>query len=333
MNAVLFGLCNVVSYLLNVAIGTTFSCGLIDFLLLGVLPGNAKTSWIWVIPIGLVFAAIYYFVIDWSIKKFDLKTPGREDSNIEVKIDAIKEDASELIVSGLGGKDNIVHYDCCATRLRVDIVDKALVSESELKSTGALGIMMQDKAVQVIYGPAVNHVKEKLDNYYLKNDNSIFIKTPLIGKYIKLEDVPDQAFATKTLGDGIAIDPDDPYVYAPSNGKIAFLYPTKHAIGFECDNGISLLIHLGIDTVELKGEGFEALVKQGDVVSQGTKLIKMDLDFLRANAKSIISPIIVSELDSSKKIQMADAIVFSTLIIVLLVKPTGLLGKKIHEKV
>ena len=303
-NAVMFGLSNITTYLMNVTIGSTFSCGLIDFLLFGVLPGNSKTSWVLIIPIGLVFAAIYYFVFNWAIKKFDLKTPGREDTSFKVKINAIDDDASELIVIGLGGKENIVHYDCCATRLRVDIANKSLVNESVLRSTGALGVMIQDKAVQVIYGPAVNHVKEKLDNYYLKNEGSVIIESPLIGKYVKLEDVPDQAFATKSLGDGIAVDPDDPYVYAPSNGKIAFLFPTKHAIGFECDNGISLLIHLGIDTVELKGKGFEALVKQGDVVTQGTRLIKMDLEYLKNNSKSIISPIIVSDLDKNKKVEI-----------------------------
>lgn len=305
INCVLYGISNVIVYLFNITIGTTFSCGLIDLLFLGILPGNSKTSWLLLIPIGLVFGALYYFVFDFAIKKFDLKTPGREVFNTEVKINAIEQDASELIISGLGGKENILHYDCCATRLRVDIVNKRMISESELKNTGALGVMVKDQAVQVVYGPGVNHVKEKLDDYYASGDDgSILIRSPLIGKYVPLEKVPDQAFSSKVLGEGVAIEPDDPYVYAPANGKVVFIYPTKHAIGFLCDNGVSLLIHLGIDTVELKGKGFEALVNQGDVVSLGTRLIKMDLNFLTANSKSMISPVLISDLDPNKRVEI-----------------------------
>ena len=305
INSICYGLSNVLMYVFDVTIGTTFSCGVIDLLLLGVLPGNSKTSWLLLIPIGICFFFIYYFVFNFAIKKFDLKTPGREDYAVEVKVDALKQDASDLIISALGGLDNITNYDCCATRLRVDIVDSKIVSESELRNTGALGIMLKDTAVQVIYGPGVYVVKEKLDEYIKAGgDGALLIRSPLVGKYVPLEEVPDEAFASKTLGEGIAVEPDDPFVYAPSDGKVIFIYPTKHAIGFLCDNGISLLIHLGMDTAELKGKGFTALVNQGDEVKLGTKLIKLDLDFLRTNAKSIISPIIISDLDSNKEVKI-----------------------------
>ncbi|MDO4941076.1 MAG: glucose PTS transporter subunit IIA [Erysipelotrichaceae bacterium] len=305
VHSICYGISNVAMYLLNVTVGSTFSDGFIDLFLLGILPGNQKTSWLYIIPIGLIFFAVYYFVFNFAIKKFDLKTPGREEFGNDIKVNAIEQDASDMIVSGLGGIENIVSYDCCATRLRVDVVDGSLVSDSELKNTGALGIMKKETAVQVIYGPMVGIVKEKLEKYINSGgDGSILIRSPLVGKFIPLEEVPDEAFATKTLGEGIAVEPDDPYVYAPADGKIIFIYPTKHAIGFMCDNGVSLLIHLGMDTAELKGEGLEALVQQGDNVKLGTKIIKMDLNFLKKKAKTLISPVIVSDLSPSKKIEI-----------------------------
>ena len=165
--------------------------------------------------------------------------------------------------------------------------------------------MKKDNAIQVIYGPGVNLVKDKLDEYIKSGgDGSILIRSPLVGKYVPLTEVPDDAFASKVLGEGIAVEPDDPFVYAPADGKVIFIYPTKHAIGFICDNGISLLIHIGMDTAELKGKGIEAFVKQGDIVKLGTPLVKMDLDFLRSNTKSIISPIIISDLDKDKTVEV-----------------------------
>lgn len=305
VHSLCYGLSNAVLYIFNVTIGTTFSNGFIDFLLLGILPGQAKTSWLFIIPVGLVFFAIYYFMFDFAIRYFDLKTPGREDYGNEVKVDAVDQDASDLIVSALGGIENIVSYDNCATRLRVDVVDSNLISDSELRNTGALGIMKQPTAVQVIYGLEVRRVKEKLDEYIKSGgDGAVLIRSPLVGNYVPIEQCPDKAFASKVLGQGIAVEPDNPYVYAPSDGRVMFVYPTKHAIGFICNNGISLLIHIGCDTADLKGKGIESYVKQGDTVKLGTKLIKMDLDYLRSNASSIVSPVVISDLDPDKEIQI-----------------------------
>lgn len=305
VHSLCYGVSNVLLYLFNVTIGTTFSNGFIDYLLLGILPGQSKTSFLFLIPVGIVFFIIYYFGFDFAIRYFDLKTPGREDYGNEIKISAIDEDASDLIVSALGGIDNIVKYDNCATRLRVDVIDSSLVSDSELRNTGALGVMIQPTAVQVIYGTNVRIVKEKLDKYIESGgDGAILIRSPLIGNYIPIEKCPDLAFASKALGIGVAVEPDNPYVYAPSDGKIIFVYPTKHAIGFMCNNGISLLIHIGMDTADLKGKGIKALVKQGENVKLGTKIVEMDLDFLRTNAKSIISPIVISDLDPNNDVEI-----------------------------
>lgn len=303
-HSILSGLSNVCLYLLNVGVGCTFSDGLIDLLLLGILPGNAKTSWIYIILVGIVVGFVYYFVFDFAIKKYDLKTPGREDINNEVKINAVEGDASELIAMGLGGKRNIVSVDCCATRLRVVVKDGGLVSEAELKNTGSLGIVRKDTNIQVIYGTKVNIVKDKLEDYLASANHNVLLRTPIVGKYIKLEEVPDEAFASKTMGDGVAVEPVEDTVYAPDNGTIEFIYPTKHAIGFRTDSNIYVLIHIGLDTVNLKGEGFTQLVNVGDKVSVGTPIMKLDLDYLRKNAKSLISPIIITELQDDEKLEI-----------------------------
>lgn len=305
IHCLLSGISTAIMYLLNVGVGCTFSSGLIDLTLFGILPGNSKTSWIYVVIVGIVFAIIYYFVFDFAIKKFDVKTPGREEIDIQTKIDALKQDASELIVSGLGGKENIVSLDCCATRLRVEVKDPKGISESDLRNTGALGFINKGTGIQVIYGPGVNIVKSRIEDYLgTDHHDSLLVRSPLIGKYYKLEDVPDEAFSKKLIGDGIAVDPDDEYVYAPADCTVEVLFPTLHAIGLKTKDGINILIHLGIDTVELKGKGFEALVKQGDEVKLGTQLIKMDLNYLRKNAKTMISPIIITDLSKDKKLEV-----------------------------
>lgn len=310
VHALLTGLGAIALYLTNVGVGVTFSTGLIDLLLLGVLPGNAKTGWLAIIPIGILFSVVYYFVFDFAIRKFDLKTPGRESDASIIKINASKEDASDLILNGLGGINNISELDCCATRLRVTVKNPLLISEAELKNTGASGVVIKQNGIQVIYGPRVNVIKDKLEEYMKNTNGSVLLRTPIVGKYIKLEDVPDEAFSTRQVGDGIAIDPTDPIVYAPDDGVVEFVFPTKHAIGFRCDNGLALLIHLGINTVELKGQGFESFVKEGDRVTMGTALIKMDLDFLRKNVKSMASPVLITELPEDKKIEIvADEII------------------------
>lgn len=305
VNSVLYGLSNVILYLLNITIGSTFSNGLTDLILLGVLPGNSKTSWVLLIPVCIGFFLLYYFIFDFSIRTFNIKTPGREEYKTDIKVNAIGANASDLIISGLGGRDNIVTFDCCATRLRVEVKDPRKISESELRNTGSLGIFRKDTAIQVVYGPGVNLVKEKLVKYLQTDNNeSILVRTPLVGKYVKLEDVPDEAFASGSVGKGVAVDPENENVYAPADGRVTFITKTKHAIGFRCNNGISLLIHLGIDTVNLEGKGFETLVKEGEAVRLGTPLIKMDLEYLRNNAKSMICPVIVTDLDEDRIVEI-----------------------------
>ena len=177
-----------IAHILNIAVGLTFSGGLLDFFLFGILQGNEKTSWMRVIPVGILYFFLYYFIFKFMIKKFDFKTPGREDDDVETKLytkadvnarkeaqsDGVaSEDAmSEAITKGLGGKKNISDVDCCATRLRCTVHDAARVSDGILKATGASGVVHKGNGVQVIYGPNVTVIKSNLEDYLEKAPNT-----------------------------------------------------------------------------------------------------------------------------------------------------------------
>ena len=296
VQVILAGTAYMIAHILNIAVGLTFSGGLLDFFLFGILQGNEKTSWMRVIPVGILYFFLYYFIFKFMIKKFDFKTPGREDDDVETKLytkadvnarkeaqndGAASEDAmSEAITKGLGGKKNISDVDCCATRLRCTVHDAARVSDGILKATGASGVVHKGNGVQVIYGPNVTVIKSNLEDYLEKAPNTyaeaentptpkeaeptqetkeqkvvdtITVCSPISGLAADLSTAPDEAFAEKMMGDGAVVTPEDPYVRAPEDGEVAFVFDTKHAIGFVTDSGVSLLIHVGIDTVKLKG--------------------------------------------------------------------------------
>lgn len=296
-HAVMSGLSNVCLYLLNFAVGCTFSDGLIDLILLGVLPGNAKTGWLAIFPVGIAIGIIYFLVFYFAIKKFNLKTPGREDeTSFEIAVsDSADPAMCQWIASGLGGISNISSMDCCATRLRCTVKDTALINKEILTATGAMGVVVKEKAVQVIYGPKVNLIKKNMQAY---QEGKVEVHAPASGRVIPLKEVPDEAFSAGTLGPGVAIEPDSPIISAPEDGTVIFVADTKHAIGFMCDNGVSLLIHIGIDTVELGGKGFEQMAEAGAFVKRGDPLMKLDLDYLKKNAPSLITPIVLPELEN-----------------------------------
>lgn len=309
-HAFMCGLCNAVQYALNFAVGCTFSAGLLDLIFLGVLPGAEKTSWPWIIPIGIAMAIIYYVSFTIVITKFNIKFPTQIDNADSISVS--DDEKSELIVKGLGGIDNIVDQNSCATRLRCTVKNPDLVNEDILNRTSVIYIQKEGTAIQLVYGTKVNLIQSKLDQYIKgivanKNDsdlsvpeNTIEIKSPLSGEVIPLNEVPDDTFASGVLGDGIAIKPDVGVVKAPDDGTILFIAPTKHAFGFKCDNGISLLVHLGIDTVNLDGNGFESFKNDGEYVSEGTTLIKMDLDYIESQGISTISPVVCTELENGE---------------------------------
>ncbi len=351
IHCVFAGLAYMLMHFFEVGVGMTFSGGLIDMFLFGILQGNAKTNWIWIVIVGIFYFIVYYLLFTFLIKKLDLKTPGRGEEE-EVKlynrqdVENQKQNAADngersnesrdtqisaAIVRGLGGKDNISDVDCCATRLRCTVEREELVEESILKTTGASGVVQKGKGVQIIYGPRVTVIKSNLEDYLdhhieYKGDffpeekeedmpqvdtpcsgrltKSVVVYSPITGVVDALEKAPDEAFAGKMLGDGVVVTPTDSVVKAPEDGVISFVSDTGHAIGFLTENNVHLLIHVGIDTVKLGGVGFKILVKDGQKVKKGESMMKLDLTYLNANAPSMMSPILCSELGENQRIRM-----------------------------
>ena len=320
VQVILAGSAYMIAHILNIAVGLTFSGGLLDLFLFGILQGNDKTSWLLIIPVGIIYFLLYYFIFKFLIKKFNLKTPGREDDDEETKLYS-KQDVqnkntksqSALIVEGLGGANNISDIDCCATRLRITVFDENKVSEDILKKSGAAGVVKKGKGIQVIYGPKVSVIKSQLEDYIENPNHSVeniaqqdqveniianeVIYSPLKGDIKLISETPDPTFAQKMMGDGIVIFPTEGKVYAPCDCTVQFIFPTKHAIGLKSNNGIEMLIHIGIDTVKLNGEGFTIHVQDGDEIKRGDLLIEFDLDFISSHAPSCATPLVFTNLD------------------------------------
>ena len=388
VQVILAGAAYMIAHILNIAVGLTFSGGFLDLFLFGILQGNAKTSWLRIIPVGIIYFILYYVIFTFMIKKFDFKTPGREDDDTETKlytkadVNARKEagkaagavattssdPVSELITRGLGGKKNIVDVDCCATRLRITVAEPERVRDELLKQTDSRGIVKKGQGVQVIYGPHVTVIKAKLEEYLETAPNEFaedaqenvqetqnnavtesgndasgnangqnnvaaqnqsagtdnvgntaqttapvkeekirktaIIYSPVDGIAADLSTAPDEGFAGKMMGDGAVVTPTEGTVYAPADGEVEFIFDTKHAIGFQTDSGIPMLLHMGIDTVKLEGKGFEILVTEGQKVKKGEPMMKLDLEFLSANAPSITSPILDTEPEDNQRIRL-----------------------------
>ena len=335
VHCVLAGLSFMLMHILNVGVGMTFSGGLIDLVLFGVMQGNDKTHWMWVVVVGAVYFVLYYIIFRFMISKFDYKTPGRDDAE-EVKLytradvnarsaasgstaPAGDDPVSALIVEGLGGAANLSDVDCCATRLRCTVKDAALVRQDVLKASGASGVICKGNGVQVVYGPKVAVIKAKLEDY-LENAP----KTPaataapapaaapaapaavakdtvlaacLTGTVVPLAEVKDEAFASGALGDGIAIEPAVGELVAPADGEISSTFDTHHAVGMTTVDGAELLMHIGIDTVKLGGKHFTYLVNEGDKVRKGQPLIRFDIEAIKAEGYPVTTPLIVCNTD------------------------------------
>ena len=365
VQVVLAGSAYMIAHILNIAVGLTFSGGLLDFFLFGILQGNEKTSWMLVIPVGIVYFLLYYFIFSFFIKKFDLKTPGREDDDTETKLytkadvnerkaakdvknsdekaGTVADELSQTISRGLGGKANISDVDCCATRLRITVIDPDKVNDALLKSTGASGVVHKGQGVQIIYGPRVTVIKSNLEDYlasvteeHFEDDavenntadasktkdsntssdkaqdsdveseptSTVIISSPMTGIAADLSTAPDEAFAGKMMGEGAVVTPEEGVVVAPEDGTVLFVFDTKHALGFTTDSGIGMIIHVGIDTVKLEGKGFDVQVEAGCHVNKGDVLMKLDLDYLKANAPSVTTPVICTELKDNQKIRL-----------------------------
>lgn len=352
VHCVFAGLAYMFMHIFNVGVGMTFSGGLIDLTLFGIMQGNAKTNWIWVVIVGIVYFIVYYFLFSFLIKKFNFKTPGRDENEEEVKLYTrsdvnaknskennkengtnIEDEVSAMICKGLGGKKNISDVDCCATRLRCTVYKSDLVDDALLKSTGASGVVRKGQGVQIIYGPKVTVIKSNLEDYLVtapdieetktfetvetkeevkteetkKNLNFKEIakfSSPLNGIASPIEETPDEAFAGKMMGDGIMIMPEDKTVFSPCDGEILFVFPSKHAVGIKTNDGFEILIHIGINTVELNGEGFETFVNGGDKVKKGDKLISFDIEYIKNKVPSMATPFIFTALNENQRVRL-----------------------------
>jgi len=342
------GLSFATCHILGIAMGTTFSDGLIDFILYGVLPGQAKTNWMMMLPVFAVYAVLYFVTFKFFILKWDLKTPGREADDEEVKMmskaDYQKatgvgvagggagsaalasltpdQQKSATILSGVGGVDNVTEIDCCATRLRLTLNDGTKVNEGILKSTGAGGVVIKGNAIQVIYGPSVTIVKANFEEFVEdiragKIDRSILegasgggqaaaaepekpkmkdaiFGAHLTGRMMLMNEVPDDGFSSRAMGDGVAVEPTEGKLLAPADGTITLIFPTKHAIGMVTPDGAELLMHIGIDTVKLNGENFEVHVTDGQEVKRGDLLVTFDIKAIKKAGYPVVTPLIVT---------------------------------------
>ncbi len=352
VHCVYAGLSYMLMHILNVGVGMTFSGGIIDLTLFGILQGNAKTHWIWIVAVGVVYFFLYYLTFSFMIKKFNLKTPGREDEGEETKLftrsdfkaktgigpdgsapagGGYSDPVSALILEGLGGKSNLSDVDCCATRLRVTVVDPEKVSDPTLKQSGASGIIHKGNGVQVIYGPQVAVIKSNLVDFMdspesdrvgsvpaapaaapaakpaaapASNMKNEVLGSHMTGRAIPMSEVPDEAFASGAMGDGAAVEPTVGKLFAPADGTIETVFDTKHAVGMTTTDGAELLMHIGIDTVKLGGKHFETHVKPEQKVKKGDLLVSFDMKAIQAAGYSLATPLIVCNTEDYSAVEM-----------------------------
>ena len=365
VQVILAGAAYMIAHILNIAVGLTFSGGLLDLFIFGILQGNEKTSWLWILPAGVIYFFLYYFAFSFLIRKFDLKTPGREDDDQETKLytkadvnarkqtagagtraadGAAEDEQSRDIANALGGKKNIVSVDCCATRLRCSVAKPELVDEKFLKATGAVGVIKKGQGIQVIYGPQVTVIKSKLESYLATAPDVEYtgaqetpeeaqsgheagaaasaggsltgssaapsapvsartLYSPFTGTVRPITEAPDPAFAGKMMGDGFFVEPENGTVVAPEDGEVMFVFPSRHAIGLKTADGLEYLLHIGVDTVKLNGEGFTVFVQDGKPVKKGDKLMEFDLQYIKEHAPSDACLVIYTSLKEGETIQ------------------------------
>ena len=346
VHCVYAGLSYMLMHIFNVGVGMTFSGGLIDLTLFGILQGNARTNWIWVVIVGVVYFFLYYFTFRIMITKMDLATPGRESDDVDPKLftrsdykaktgigpdganAGVSDPVSPMILQGLGGKKNISDVDCCATRLRITVVDEGKVDDKTLKASGASGVIHKGNGIQVIYGPQVAVIKSNLVDFMESpesdNMDAVAAAAPVVeapaapakeakaavlaahmnGTVLALCEVDDEAFASGAMGDGVAIEPKEGKLYAPADGVIETVFDTKHAVGMTTDDGVELLMHIGIDTVKLGGKYFEAHVAPEQKVKKGDLLVSFDMESIKAEGYPLTTPMIICNTDDYASIRV-----------------------------
>ncbi|SFK09752.1 PTS system, N-acetylglucosamine-specific IIC component [Halobacillus dabanensis] len=323
VHSILTGVAMVLAFVLDVRHGFGFSAGLIDY----VLNFNIAQNPLLLLGIGIFMGVIYFVVFYFLIVKLDLKTPGREDDDELADEDTTDgstgyEAKATKYLQALGGRENIKSLDYCTTRLRMQMENRDVVDEKALKRLGSRGVMKVGKNnLQVVVGTTVEFlataIQKQMDHGIPEqppeSDESVeegeapaslrtlkaeeFVML-VEGEVISLAEVPDQVFAEGMMGQGFAVNPTGDVFHSPVDGKIVNVFPTKHAIGIENNDGLEILIHVGLDTVKLKGNGFETLVDAGQQVKKGDPLLRVDLEKVSAEAPSIITPVIFTNLES-----------------------------------
>lgn len=330
LHAIFTGLSLAFAAFMHWTAGFAFSAGLVDYVLS--LKNPIANQPLWLIVQGLVMAAIYYFGFDFAIKKFHLMTPGREELGEDDGVEEVTTDDSDdkytvqakKIYAALGGSDNLQVVDNCTTRLRLKLNDTDNINENAIKRSGAAGLNKIDKNnLQIIIGTEVQFVSDalaKLNNAKapissvktadetapteetvadgIKQDVTEEFYSVANGQYMDIEEIPDDTFAQKMLGDGYAINPVDGIITAPVDGTITSVFPTKHSIGFKTNAGLEVLLHMGIDTVELNGAPFDVKVEDGQTVKHGDIVAKVNLDAIKNAGKQTPMIVIVTNMDA-----------------------------------
>ncbi|WP_330984466.1 MULTISPECIES: PTS N-acetyl glucosamine transporter subunit IIABC [Enterobacterales] len=330
VHAVLTGVSLFIATALGIHAGFSFSAGAIDYVLMYNLPAASKNVWM-LIVMGAVAFAVYFVLFSVIIRMFNLKTPGREDKTDDI----VTEEANSNTEAGLnqlatnyiaavGGTDNLNAIDACITRLRLSVKDSARVNDAMCKRLGASGVVKLNKqTIQVIVGAKAESIGDEMKKIVARGPvpaaeaapvaaapaaakpqavpnataTIAALVSPVTGEVVALEQVPDEAFASKAVGDGVAVKPTEKTVVSPAAGTIVKIFNTNHAFCLETEKGAEIVVHMGIDTVVLNGQGFTRLVEEGAEVVAGQPILEMDLDFLNANARSMISPVVCSNID------------------------------------
>ncbi|WP_218805303.1 PTS N-acetyl glucosamine transporter subunit IIABC [Klebsiella quasipneumoniae] len=332
LHAVLTGISLFIATALGIHAGFSFSAGAIDYVLMYSLPAASKNVWM-LLVMGVVFFFVYFLLFSAVIRMFNLKTPGREDKAADVVTEEANSNTEEGLtqlatsyIAAVGGTDNLKAIDACITRLRLTVGDSAKVNDAACKRLGASGVVKLNKqTIQVIVGAKAESIGDEMKKVVTRgpvaaaaaapagnvataapaakpqavaNAKTVeSLVSPITGDVVALEQVPDEAFASKAVGDGIAVKPTSNIVVAPAAGTVVKIFNTNHAFCLETDNGAEIVVHMGIDTVALEGKGFKRLVEEGADVKAGEPILEMDLDFLNANARSMISPVVCSNSD------------------------------------
>ena len=317
------------------------SFGSIEFLTRTPMAINAGLAldifnFVWV---TVLFAFIMYFIANFMIKKFNYATPGR-NGNYEQNDDAPAGDGAAAgaatssassqvinIINLLGGRANIVDVDACMTRLRVTVKDAEKVgTEEQWKAEGAMGLVMKGQGVQAIYGPKADVLKSDIQDVLdsgevipetlpsqmtaVQKAEATFkgvtdeVHSVADGEVINIEDVKDPVFSQKMMGDGFAVEPENGHIVSPVAGKVTSVFPTKHALGLVTDNGLEVLVHIGLDTVSLEGKPFEVKVTEGQTVAAGDLLVEADLDAIRAAGRETSTIVVFTNADAIKSVKV-----------------------------